>query len=147
MYSVLYSWLAAAAVSPFVAILSCWTLVIFKSYRSEWRVLDIFLFTLTTLEGVSALFLFGYSVLGVIRPALEAPCRFIIWGITATRTFHLSAVTSLLLDRAFSSKWAKTYRASVRHSQVRIWIYFCPIFNFFNVLKFKNTHTCTKERN
>lgn len=127
MNSVLYSWLAAAAVSPFVAILSCWTLVIFKSYRNEWRVLDIFLFTLTVLEGVSALFFFGYSVLAVIRPALEAPCRFIVWGITATRTFHLAAVTSLLLDRAFSSKWAKTYRASVRHSQVRFLFF---LFNF-----------------
>ncbi|GFU82876.1 uncharacterized protein TNCV_266731 [Trichonephila clavipes] len=118
MDSVLYSWLAAAAVAPFVVILSCWTLAVFRSYRSDWRLLDIFLYALACMEMISALFSFGYSILGAIRPALEAPCRFIIWGLTATRVFHLSAVTSLLLDRALASKWPSTYRSSVRHSQV-----------------------------
>ncbi|KFM62592.1 hypothetical protein X975_04354, partial [Stegodyphus mimosarum] len=131
MDSVLYSWLAAAAVAPFVTLLSCWTLVIFRSYRSEWRLLDIFLFALTCLEVVSALFSFGYAVLGVIRPALEAPCRFIVWGLTSTRTFHLSAVTSLLLDRAFAARWPRAYRSTVRHSQVRYHIVVLAVISVF----------------
>ncbi|GFR00562.1 uncharacterized protein TNCT_564222 [Trichonephila clavata] len=131
MDSVLYSWLAAAAVAPFVVILSCWTLAVFRSYRSDWRLLDIFLYALACMEMISALFSFGYSILGAIRPALEAPCRFIIWGLTATRVFHLSAVTSLLLDRALASKWPSTYRSSVRHSQVRYHVIVLAIISVF----------------
>ncbi|GBM14362.1 hypothetical protein AVEN_55352-1 [Araneus ventricosus] len=131
MDSVLYSWLAAAAVAPFVVILSCWTLAVFRSYRPDWRLLDIFLYALVCMEVASALFSFGYSILEAIRPALEAPCRFIIWGLTATRVFHLSAVTSLLLDRALASKWPNTYRSSVRHSQVRYHVIVLAIISIF----------------
>ncbi|CAL1277424.1 unnamed protein product [Larinioides sclopetarius] len=131
MDSVLYSWLAAAAVAPFVVILSCWTLAVFRSYRPDWRLLDIFLYALVCMEVASALFSFGYSILEAIRPALEAPCRFIIWGLTATRVFHLSAVTSLLLDRALATKWPNTYRSSVRHSQVRYHVIVLAIISIF----------------
>ncbi|XP_054716889.1 uncharacterized protein LOC129226312 [Uloborus diversus] len=131
MNSILYSWLSAAAVAPFVALLSSWTLVVFRSYRRDWRLLDIFLFALTSLEVASALFGFGYAVLGVIRPALEAPCRFILWGLAATRIFHLATVTSLLLDRALAAKWPKAYRSSVRHSQVRYHIVVLAVVSVF----------------
>lgn len=127
----MYSWLGAAAVAPFVTILSLWTLVIFRSYRNEWRLVDLFLFALTSLEVASALFGFGYSVLSVIRPALDGPCRFVVWGLVATRTFHLSTVTSLLLDRALSSKWPYTYRTTVRQSQVRYHIVVLAIISVF----------------
>ncbi|KAG8183419.1 hypothetical protein JTE90_023178 [Oedothorax gibbosus] len=131
MDSVLYSWLAAAAVAPFVVMLSCWTLAVFRSYRSDWRLLDIFLYALTCLEVSSSLFGFGYAILGAIRPDLEAPCLFLVWGLTATRVFHLSTVTSLLLDRALACKWPQKYLSSVRHSQVRYHIIVLGVISVF----------------
>lgn len=119
MEAVLYSWLSAATIAPFVAILSAWTLVVFWSYRHRWRLVDLFLFSLTAHEIFSALFGFGFAVLSLIRPFLDAPCCSIVWGLAATRTFHISVVTSLILERAITVRKSHTFRASMRRSHVR----------------------------
>lgn len=119
MEAVSYSWLSAATIAPFVAILSAWTLVVFWSYRHRWRLVDLFLFSLTAHEIFSALFGFGFAVLSLIRPFLDVPCCSIVWGLAATRTFHISVVTSLILERAITVRKSHTFRASMRRSHVR----------------------------
>ncbi len=114
-----YSWLSCCASAPSVAALSVWVLFIFHTYRRRWRTMDIFLLTIALQEIPSSLCAFGFAVHTVIRSRSESSCHLVIWGLTTTRVFQLTTLTSLAFDRALTLKWPYKYRFSVRHSQIR----------------------------
>lgn len=116
---VTYSWLACCATAPSVAAVAVWVLFIFHTYRRRWKTVDIFLLTIALQEIPSTLCAFGYSVVTVIRSRSESSCSLVIWGLTTTRVFQLTTLTSLVFDRALTLKWPYKYRFSVRHSQIR----------------------------
>ncbi|XP_076306662.1 uncharacterized protein LOC143223098 [Tachypleus tridentatus] len=119
MELVAYSWLAASACAPLVAVLSLWTVYIFHTYRRRWRTVDLFLLAVGTQELVTALFAFGFSILSLVSPRAGPPCSFILWGLTATRTFQIATLASLVVDRALTVRWPYKYRFSVRRNQIR----------------------------
>lgn len=114
-----YSWLSCCASAPSVAALSVWVLFIFHTYRRRWRTMDIFLLTIALQEIPNSLCAFGFAVHTVIRSRSESSCQLVIWGLTTTRVFQLTTLTSLAFDRALTLKWPYKYRFSVRHSQIR----------------------------
>ncbi|XP_022236023.1 uncharacterized protein LOC111083666, partial [Limulus polyphemus] len=119
MKSVSYSWLAASACAPLVAVLSLWTVYIFHTYRRHWRTVDLFLLAVGTQELVTALYAFGFAILNLFSPRVGPACSFILWGLTATRTFQIFTLASLVVDRALTIRWPYKYRFSVRRNQIR----------------------------
>ena len=81
--------------------------------------MDIFLLTIALQEIPNSLCAFGFAVHTVIRSRSESSCQLVIWGLTTTRVFQLTTLTSLAFDRALTLKWPYKYRFSVRHSQIR----------------------------
>ncbi|XP_013777005.1 uncharacterized protein LOC106461703, partial [Limulus polyphemus] len=131
MEPVSYSWLAASACAPLVAVLSLWTVYIFHSYRRCWRTVDLFLLAIGTQELITAFFAFGFAVLSLVNPRAGPPCSFILWGLTATRTFQIATLASLVVDRALTIRWPYKYRFSVRRNQIRYHIAVLAVISVF----------------
>lgn len=112
-------WLSISATSPVLIILSLWVIYVFHTYRRKWRTVDLFLLSMSCQDLVTALFCFGFAVLRLIGPRLGAPCGFVLWGLTATRTFQLTTLASAVVDRVLTVRWPYRYRFSVRRNQIR----------------------------
>ncbi|XP_064460937.1 uncharacterized protein LOC135370937 [Ornithodoros turicata] len=112
-------WLAISATSPVLVVLSLWVIYVFHTYRRKWRTVDLFLLSLSCQDLVTALFCFGFAVLRLIGPKFDAPCGFVVWGLTAMRTFQLTTLASAVIDRVLTVRWPYRYRFSVRRNQIR----------------------------
>lgn len=113
-------WLAVSATAPVLVVLCLWVCYVFHTYRRKWRTVDLFLVTISCQDLVTALFCFGFSVLRFIGPKMAAaPCGFVLWGLTATRTFQLTTLASAVGDRLLTIRWPYRYRFSVRRNQIR----------------------------
>lgn len=112
-------WLITASVAPLVAVLSFWSLLTFHAYRRQWRTVDLFFVALVSQEFINAVFLLGHSLLNLTKPTLTPVCSLFGWASFVVRTFQVTTVTSLVLDRAMTIKWPYRYRLSVRRNQVR----------------------------
>lgn len=113
-------WLAVSATAPVLIVLCLWVSYVFHTYRRKWRTVDLFLLSVSCQDLVTALFCFGFSVLRLIGPKMAAaPCGFVLWGLTATRTFQLATLASAVGDRLLTVRWPYRYRFSVRRNQIR----------------------------
>ncbi|KFM57865.1 hypothetical protein X975_11997, partial [Stegodyphus mimosarum] len=119
MEPVAISWLIASSSSPLVAVLALWTVYVFHTYRRRWRTVDLFLLAVTSQELVTSIFIFCYAIISLINPPFQVPCNFTQWGLVATRTFQISTLTSMVVDRALTVRWPYRYRFSVRRNQIR----------------------------
>ncbi|XP_076315861.1 uncharacterized protein LOC143228495 [Tachypleus tridentatus] len=91
---------------------------IFHTYKRRWRTVDLFLLAVGTQELVTALYAFGFAVLNLFSPRAGPACSFILWGLTATRTFQIFTLASLVVDRALTIRWPYKYRFTVRRNQI-----------------------------
>ncbi|RWS31738.1 hypothetical protein B4U80_02924 [Leptotrombidium deliense] len=112
MDQLMYSWLSCCAIAPSVAAMSVWVL-------RHWTNVDLFLYVLSCQEILSAVCVFAYSVVNVIRSQNEASCNLVVWGLTTVRIFQVSTLSSLAIDRALILKWPYKYRFTVRQNQIK----------------------------
>jgi hypothetical protein len=92
-------------------------LALIRSYRKNWRSLDLLLIAVLSTLGVRVLLVGAWGVLKLARP-FGLHCKVMLGAMTSVATLQLTSLTSLVVDRALTIKWPYRYRMAARRTHV-----------------------------
>ena len=112
-----YSWLGVSATSPLACAVLCGCLALIRSFRKNWRSLDLLLVAVLSTLGIRVMLVGAWGVLKLARP-FGLHCKVMLGAMTSVATLQLTALTSLVVDRALTIKWPYRYRMAARRTHV-----------------------------